>query len=147
TVVDVAAILRQLQSVLDQVARAVQFIFLFTLAAGLIVLYGALAASHDERRYELSVLRALGAHRRQLRGMLLAEFTAIGALSGLIAAVGSQAIGWVLATKVFTLDYQFAFWVFPAAIIGAALLVTGAGWLAVSRLLSAPPLEALRAGG
>lgn len=147
TVVDVAAILRQLQSVLDQVARAVQFIFLFTLAAGLVVLYGALAASHDERRYELSVLRALGAHRRQLRGMLLAEFAAIGALSGLIAAIGSQAIGWVLATKVFTLDYQFALWVFPAAIIGAALLVTGAGWLAASRLLSVPPLEALRAGG
>ncbi len=146
TVVDVAAIVRQLQSVLDQVSRAVQFVFLFTLAAGVIVLYGALAASHDERRYELSVLRALGAGRQQLRGALLAEFAAVGALSGLIAAIASQAVGWLLAWKVFNLDYQFAFWVLPTAILGAAAGVTLAGWLAASRLLSAPPMEALRAG-
>ena len=147
TVVDVAAIVRQLQSVLDQVSRAVQFVFLFTLAAGIIVLYGALAASHDERRYELSVLRSLGAGRQQLRGALLAEFAAVGALSGLIAAAGSQGVGWLLAAKVFNLEYQFAPWIFPAAIVGAALAVTLAGWLAASRLLRVPPMEALRAGG
>ncbi|GBG01472.1 inner membrane transport permease [Azospira sp. I13] len=147
TVVDVAAIVRQLQSVLDQVSRAVQFVFLFTLAAGVIVLYGALAASHDERRYELSVLRALGAGRQQLRGALLAEFAAVGALSGLIAAAGSQGVGWLLAAKVFNLEYQFAPWIFPVAIVGAALAVTLAGWLAASRLLRVPPMEALRAGG
>jgi predicted lysophospholipase L1 biosynthesis ABC-type transport system permease subunit len=76
TVIDVAAILRQLQSIMEQVARAVQFVFLFTLAAGVIVLYAALASAAEERRYELAVMRALGARREQLRRALLAEFAA-----------------------------------------------------------------------
>jgi putative ABC transport system permease protein len=71
TVIDVAAILRQLQSIMDQVARAVQFVFLFTLAAGVIVLHAALATAAEERRYELAVMRALGARREQLRRALL----------------------------------------------------------------------------
>ena len=62
-VVDVAAIVRQLQTIIGQVAQAVQFVFLFTLAAGIIVLYAALASAADERRYELAVMRALGARR------------------------------------------------------------------------------------
>ena len=62
-------------------------------------------------------------------------------------AAGSQGVGWLLAAKVFNLEYQFAPWVFPAAIVGAALAVTLAGWLAASRLLRVPPMEALRAGG
>jgi putative ABC transport system permease protein len=82
TVIDVAAILRQLQSIMEQVARAVQFVFLFTLAAGVIVLYAALASAAEERRYELAVMRALGGRGEQLRRALLAEFAAIGALPG-----------------------------------------------------------------
>jgi putative ABC transport system permease protein len=102
TVIDVAAILRQLKSIMDQVAQAVQFIFLFTLAAGVIVLYAALASAAQERRYELAVMRALGARREQLRRALLAEFAAIGALSGLIASLGAIAIGQFLAREAFT---------------------------------------------
>ncbi len=146
TVIDVAAILRQLQSIMDQVARAVQFIFLFTLAAGVIVLYAALASAAEERRYELAVMRALGARREQLRRALLAEFAAIGALSGLIASLGAIAVGQFLARQVFRFEVAIDPWLPPAAILCGALLVTGAGWFAAARLLQAAPLEALRGG-
>jgi hypothetical protein len=80
TVIDVAALVRQLHATIDQVARAVQLVFGFAVLAGLAVLYAALQASSDERRHELAVLRALGARSRQLSSALLAEFAALGAL-------------------------------------------------------------------
>lgn len=146
TVIDVAAILRQLQSIMDQVARAVQFVFLFTLAAGVIVLYAALASAAEERRYELAVMRALGARREQLRRALLAEFAAIGGLSGLIAALGAIAVGQFLARQVFRFAVVVDLWLLPAAIASGAMLVTAAGWFAATRLLQSAPLEALRGG-
>ena len=147
TVVDVAAIVRQLQSIIAQVTQAVQFVFLFTLAAGFIVLYAALASAADERRYELAVMRALGARRDQLRATLLAEFAAIGGLSGLIAALGAIAVGQFLAQRVFQFEVAIDYWLPLTAMLGGAVLVTCAGWFAATRLLGAPPLEALRAGG
>ena len=147
TVVDVAAIVRQLQAIIDQVAQAVQFVFLFTLAAGIIVLYAALASAADERRYELALMRALGARREQLRATLLAEFAAIGGLSGLIAALGAIAVGQFLAQRVFQFEVAIAYWLPLAALLGGAALVTAAGWFAATRLLGAPPLDALRSGG
>jgi putative ABC transport system permease protein len=146
TVIDVAAILRQLKSIMDQVAQAVQFIFLFTLAAGFIVLYAALASAAQERRYELAVMRALGARREQLRRALLAEFAAIGGLSGLIASLGAIAIGQFLAREAFQFEVAINFWLPLAALFCGAALVTGAGWFAASRLLQTAPLETLRAG-
>jgi putative ABC transport system permease protein len=147
TVVDVAAIVRQLQAILEQVAQAVQFVFLFTLAAGIIVLYAALASAAEERRFELAVMRALGARREQLRRALLAEFAAIGGLAGLIASLGAIAVGQALAYKAFQFEVAIDYWLPLLAMPAGALLVTAAGWFAALRLLEAPPLEALRAGG
>ena len=145
TVIDMGAIVRQLQSILDQVTQTVQFVFLFTLLAGVLVLYAALNSAADERRFELAVMRALGASRRQLRAALLAELAAIGGLAGLIAALGAMVVGQVLAQKVFQLAVALDGWLLPGAMLAGAVLVMGAGWLAASRLLDAPPLEALRA--
>lgn len=146
TVVDVAAIVRQLQTIMDQVAQAIQFVFLFTLLAGVIVLYAALASA-AECRYELAVMRSLGARRDQPRRALLAEFAAIGGLAGLIASLGAIAIGQLLAQKAFQFGVAIAYWLPLAAIAGGAMLVMAVGWLAASRLIAVPPLETLRAGG
>ncbi len=145
TLIDVAAIVHQLQSIVDQVAQAVQFVFLFTLLAGVIVLYTALTSAADERRYELAVMRALGAQRRQLRQALLAEFAAIGGLAGLIAALGSLVVGQILANRAFQLEMSIDFSLPLVALIAGAVLVALAGWLAAARLIQVPPMEALRA--
>ena len=145
TVIDVAALLRQLHATMDQVARAVQLVFGFAVLAGLAVLYAALEASADERRHELAVLRALGASRRQLAGALLAEFAALGALAGVLAGVAASLIGWGLARLAFHLDYlpQLGLWLIGAA-AGLALVVV-AGWLGASGMLRQSAMPSLRA--
>ncbi len=145
TVIDVGAILKQLRSVIDQVAQAVQFVFLFTLAAGVVVLYAALVNVLDERRQELSIMRALGAQQAMLRQSLQVEFAVIGAVAGFIAASGALLVGHVLASKVFNFTLVTAWWLPLIAALVGALLVPLAAILASRQLLSARPLEALRA--
>lgn len=144
TVIDVTVILRQLQRVTDQVIEAVQLLFGFAIVAGVLVLYGALVTVFDERRQELAILRALGARRAQLRDSLRAEFGLVGALAGLIAALGALAVGQVLARQVFQIDSTPSWWLPPVAAAAGALVVMAAGSEAVRRLLDRSPLESLR---
>ena len=145
TVIDVAALVRQLHATIDQVARAVQLVFGFAVLAGLAVLYAALQASSDERRHELAVLRALGARSRQLSAALLAEFAALGALAGLLAGIAASLIGWALARFAFRLDYlpQVELWL--VGLLAGTVLVVVAGWLGASSMLRQSALPALRA--
>lgn len=146
TVIDVGAVLAQFQAILEQAAAGIRFVFLFTLAAGGLVLFAALLASADERRYELAVLRALGARRAQLRQALLVELALIGGLAGLLAALGAGLLGRLLASRVFEIELGLDPWVLAASAAGAALLTVAVGWFAVRRLLDSSPLAALRAG-
>jgi putative ABC transport system permease protein len=145
TVIDVGAILKQLRAVITQVAQAVQFVFLFTLAAGVVVLYAALANVLDESRQELAIMRALGAQQKQLQQALWVEFAVVGALAGLIASLGCLLVGEVLARQVFNFELALAWWLPLVAMAGGALLVPIAAILASRQLLAAHPLEALRA--
>ncbi|MFC5547891.1 ABC transporter permease [Massilia aerilata] len=144
TVIDVSGIIRQLQDVLDQVVTAVEFLFLFTLASGVLVLYAALMGSTSERTREAGLLRALGATRGQLASAQRIEFVLVGGLSGLLAASGAAALGWALA------EYQFKFpWHFEPQVWAAGLLVGAAcalvgGWLGLRNVLRQPPLQTLR---
>lgn len=144
TVIDTGAIFRQVQSIVDQVVRAVEFLFVFTLVAGVLVLYAALLSSRDERTREAALLRALGASRRQLTRAQLAEFVGIGLLAGLMAAAGATATGWVLARKAFDFPYTFGVtaWVLGIA-AGVALALVG-GWLGLRPVMNEPPLRTLR---
>lgn len=144
TVIDVAAVMAEVRSVMERVRTAVEFVFLFTLLAGLTVLYAAVAASRDERRFEAAMLRVLGASRRQLLSVQLAEFAGIGLLAGVVAALGSSVLGWALAEKVFHLPYEFNPWLWLVALAAGTLGVAGAGWWATRRIADRPPLETLR---
>jgi putative ABC transport system permease protein len=143
-VVDVAQIMAQVQKMMDQVASAVQFVFLFTLAAGLVVLYAAIASTRDEREYEAAVMRTLGAARRQIAATQFAEFALMGGLAGLLAAAGASALGYVLALKVLNVPYIGNYWIW---LIGAGAGSAGialAGMLGVRRVLATPPIRVLR---
>lgn len=146
TLIDVQAVVSQLQTVVGQVANAIQFIFLFALLAGAIVLYAALLTAFDERRYELAVMRALGARRRQLEQALRVELALIGALAGLFAALGALALGAVVSRQVFQLNLDTSPWLPVAGMLGGALFAVMVGWLGFRRLLGTPPLLALRNG-
>ncbi|NDI84186.1 ABC transporter permease [Undibacterium crateris] len=144
TIVDVGAMIRQLQAVLDQVVTAVEFLFAFTLLAGVLVLYAALAGTQDVRMREAALLRALGATRQQLSRAQWIEFLLIGSLAGVLAAAGATAIGWTLATYSFQFEWQFSPWVWLAgAALGAGCAVTG-GWLGLRHVLRQAPIISLR---
>lgn len=144
TVVDTSAVFRQVQAVLDQVIAAVEFLFVFTLAAGVLVLYAALASSRDERVREAGLLRALGASRRQLSNAQVAEMLCLGGLAGLLAAAGAAAIGWALARYAFEFDYTVTPWVFVLGVGGGAACALVGGWLGLRSVLRTPPLTTLR---
>lgn len=144
TVIDTSALFRQIQAVLDQVIAAVEFLFLFTLAAGVLVLYAALASSRDERVREAGLLRALGASRQQLSRAQVAEMVCLGGLAGLLAAVGAAAIGWALAKYAFEFDYVVTPWVFVLGVGGGIACALAGGWLGLRGVLKTPPLATLR---
>lgn len=145
SVIDLTAVLQQVQSVTGQVALAVQFVFVFTLVAGLIVLYASLISALDERRHELALLRALGARQGQLRQALLLELGATGGIAGAIAAAGAMLAGDILSRQVFSFELPANAWLFPAAMLLGAALSIGVGWLGLARLLRSPPMRVLRA--
>ncbi len=145
TVIDVASILRQFQSVMDQLAQAVQFVFAFSLIAGLAVLYAALESTHDEREYEIAVLRTLGARNRQLRAALAAEFAALGGIAGVVAGIGSAIISWLLGRFVFQIPYEPDWLVLPAGVLLGVAGITFAGLAGTARTLRVPALQSLRA--
>ena len=144
TVIDIEAIMNRVRGIMDRVIQAVEFIFLFTLAAGVAVLYAAIQANQDERRYESAVLRTLGARKPVLLRGLVSEFLTLGALSGLLAGLAATTLAWVLAEQVFHFGYRFNPMVGLAGVLSGMLIVGVAGVLGTWRVLTQPPAETLR---
>jgi len=145
--IDIAQTLAQVQRMIDQAARAVQFVFLFTLIAGLAVLYAAVASTQDERVYQATLLRTLGASRAQIHRAHLAEFLLIGAVAGVVAATGATGLAYFVANRFLQLQYTPDPAVWLIGVAGSALGVACAGWLGTRRVLAVPPLSVLRALG
>jgi putative ABC transport system permease protein len=144
TLVDVGAAVRQAQDVIDQLINAVQFVFLFALGAGLLVLYSALVATEDERRREAAVMRVYGASRAQVSGSQRTEFLAMGLVAGLLATLGAAAIGQLLARRVFELDLPLSSELWVAGPLAGVLLLSLNAWLSARKVLSASPALTLR---
>jgi len=91
------------------------------------------------------MLRTLGASRGTVLQGVLAEFTTLGLLSGLLAAVGASIAAYFMTTRVLELRYTFDIWVCIVGLVGGVLLVTASGWLATRSVVNQPPLTTLRA--
>jgi putative ABC transport system permease protein len=144
TVLDVRALMDQVRSIMDRATLAVEFVFLFTLLAGLMVLYAAIEATHEERRREGAILRTLGARRGQVLRGIAAEFAGLGLLAGLLAAAAASALGLGLATQVFELDYQLNPWLWLVGAASGTIGVALAGLAGTRRVLNQAPLLVLR---
>jgi len=144
SIFDVESILSQVRQVMDRAALAVQYVFLFTLLAGVTVLLAAVQSTRDERAYESAMLRTLGASRRVVLAGVATEFTALGVLAGLLAAVGATLGGWVLATELFNLKYHFDPTVWLVGTVLGVVLVGGTGTLAARSVVRQPPVSTLR---
>jgi putative ABC transport system permease protein len=144
TIFDTDNIVRQVQGVLNQISSAVEFLFLFTLAAGALVLYASQASARDERMREAGLMRALGASRKQLSTGLLIELGLTGALAGLIAGAIAMVIGSLLARIVFEFDLPLNWVILPIGTVAGAFCAWAAGWWALRGVVNSPPMQTLR---
>ena len=129
---------------MDRASLAVEYVFFFTLMAGTCVLLAAVQSSQGERIRESALLRALGASHQQVRHAVVAEFAILGTIAGVLAALFASVIAWALSREVFELPYTLnpSLWLF--GVIGGAVGIAIAGYLATRRVLHTPPIVALR---
>lgn len=144
TIIDTDALLTKIREIMDHATAGVEYVFMFTLIAGVIVLYSAIQSTLDERRFESAVVRTLGADRGHVARGLLAEFLTLGLLAGLVASFAATATGAVLATQVFGIDYSVNPWLWLIGTGGGAAGVGLAGWLGTQSVLDHPPVRTLR---
>jgi putative ABC transport system permease protein len=144
TSVDMTATINQVQGVLDKVIRAVEFLFGFTLAAGLVVLFAAVSATREERAREFAIMRAVGARSSLLRQVQRAELAGVGLLAGFLASVVASVVGWGLARYAFDFAWTASPLVPLAGALAGAVLALAAGWWGLREVLQRPVMETLR---
>ncbi len=139
TVIEVDALLEQMQRVLSQVTLAIELVLVLTIASGILVLLTSIQASMDKRLRQHALLRALGASRRLVLGSLLVEFGTLGLFAGILAALGAEITLYLLETEAFDLSYQVnpLFWVLGP--LSGIVLIGVIGILATRRLVTTPP--------
>ncbi len=143
-VVDVASVIERVQSMIAQVSRAIEFVFLFTLLAGFAVMYAAIASTQDERIYEAAIFRTLGARKRQLASAWAVEFAILGALAGFFAAAGASVLGYLIGKYALHITYAPSLWIWVIGLLVGVGGVTLAGLLGTRDTLSQPPVLTLR---
>lgn len=144
TNVDMTATINQVQGVLDKVIRAVEFLFGFTLAAGVVVLFAAVTATREERAREFAIMRAVGARGQLLRQVQRAELAGVGLLAGFLASMVAAVVGWGLAKYAFDFTWTAKPWVPLAGALAGAVLALSAGWWGLREVLNRPVVETLR---
>ena len=144
TAVDTTTAINQIQRVLDQVIGAVEFLFVFTLAAGLVVLFAAVTATREERAREFAIMRAVGASAGLLRRVQRIELIGVGLLAGLLASVMASVVGWALARYVFDFVWSVSAWVPVLGSLSGAVLALAAGWWGLRDVLRRPVVQTLR---
>jgi putative ABC transport system permease protein len=144
TSVDMTSTIAQVQRVLDQVIGAVEFLFGFTLVAGLVVLFAAVTATREERAREFAIMRAIGAKSTLLRQVQRAELVGVGLLAGFLASSVATIVGWALARYVFDFEWSVSLWVPVLGSLSGALLALAAGWWGLREVLRRPVVETLR---
>ena len=144
TILDVGLVIQQLKAILNQVGQAVQFIFLFTLISGGLVVMACILSSARTRTRESAILRTLGASSRQLIRAAWLELTVLGGLAGLVAAIAAQVLGWAIAAFVFDFSYVLSISsVITGLVLGILVSVLFGAW-SIRRVCLTPVMQTLR---
>ena len=145
--VDLGLILKTVDDVLSQVAFVVRFMALFSVITGLIVLAAAVTTSRYQRIQEAVLLRTLGASQKQIRRILLLEYTFLGALATLTGLVLSIGGAWAITFFIFDIALAVPTSAIAAVFVLVTFLTLFVGMLNSRGIADRPPLEILRAEG
>ncbi len=144
SVIDIEATLDQVRRVIDKAVLAVQVVFMFTLLAGIVVLFAAVQSTLDERRYESALLRTFGAKRRTVLAGLATEFIVLGFASGVFAALGATIVGGLAAVQLFDMPWSINPWLWVAGAFAGAIIVGVSGIIATRDAVETSPVTILR---
>lgn len=144
TLIDVAAMIRHVRGIMTRAATAIEYVFMFTIIAGMVVLVAAVQSTQAARVYDSTLFKALGAPRSLIVRMISIEFLVIGGIAGGIAGLGAIAVGFVLAQHVLHVDYVANPWVFVIGTLTGIVGVVIAGVYAITASLREPPVAVLR---
>ena len=144
SVIDIGAILAQVRGIIEKAGLAIQAVFVFTLAAGVAVLFAAVQSTIDERRFESAMLRALSARKRTVFSGVMAEFAALGLAAGVLASAGATALEWVVAEQLFELEPTVNPWLWLVGVAAGMIVVCVSGYLAARGAVNARPVDVLR---
>jgi putative ABC transport system permease protein len=143
--IDLGAIMQALDNVYSKASFVVEFLALFTVVTGVIVLAGAVLIGRQQRVRESVLLRTLGATRAQVNRIMLAEYLALGTLGAAVGAILAVGANWALAYFVFEVK-----WVVPSGIVllggwaAVSVMTITTGLLSNRGICDHPPLEILR---
>jgi putative ABC transport system permease protein len=144
SLLDLDAIIAQVRNIVDQVGRAVELLFWFTLCAGLLVLWAAIDATQDERAHEAAVMRVIGASAKQLSFAHITEFLLLGTCAGLLAAISATGLTAAIAYWIFDFGFVPNWWLCALGILLTTGMVSLMGWLGTRRVRQTTPVESLR---
>ena len=144
TVIDIDALMRQVRQVMDRVAQALTWVFMFALAAGGLVMTAAVQASQRERLKDTVLLRTLGASRRFVRSAVLAEFITIGVLAGTLASAGALATAALIASQILDIPYVPDWRIPLIGILAALAALSLIGLRVAGKILREPVAHGLR---
>lgn len=144
TVIEVDAIIEQIQRIIQQVTMAIELVLALIMIAGGLVLLASIQASMDERFKQHAILRTLGASRKLIMGSLVIEFAALGFFAGVLATLGAEVTVYGLETEIFELEYQVnpQLWLLGPVI--GTIVIGAVGTIATRRIVNTPPTTILR---
>ncbi len=143
SVIDMGSVLTQIRDILAKLTLAVSFIFAFCIAAGLVVLTAALVATRLDRAQEASLLRALGASKKQVVTMLLTEYLSIAWVSATVAVLIANLLGAYVSTQLLDIPFHWNLSLSLSVYSLALVLIPLAAWLVIRRLINLPPKQVL----
>jgi putative ABC transport system permease protein len=143
SMINLNVIMDQIKRIASRVSQAIELVFSFTLAAGVLVLLSVLQGTRNERRQETAVLRTLGANTRLLLGAQWVEFLLIGVLAAFLATLMAQLVALPVA-ELLDLPYQvnLARWLFFIALATISIALVGS--LSLRDVLKQSPIASLR---
>jgi putative ABC transport system permease protein len=144
SIIDVTEILRGVKRIAENVTLAVTFIGGFVFLSGALILIGSIAMTKFQRIYEAAVLKTLGAKRKTLVRITLAEYGLIGVIAGLIGALSGQGLAYATSKYIFEIPWRYSPGLNGVAVGITVALVVIVGMLSTLDVLSRKPLSILR---
>jgi putative ABC transport system permease protein len=143
TVIDIAALMQQVRGIMQKMSSTIEYVFAFSLVAGIAVLYAALVATREERISEATLMRVFGASRRQVSIAYITEFACIGLVAAFVAAIVANMLAYYISVKILNIPFQFNLTLAISTMLLAAILIPLAAWLGLRGFLNIPPRQLL----